>query len=143
MEHNILIPNLMVKNVAETVKFYQDVLGFSLKMAIEPVENSAPNMVTELTEGIVLEWANMTRAGAEFMFQERASLVVEVPALEGSVVGASQTLYIHVDEDIDEHFERLKDKVTVVVEPTTKFYGMREWYMQDNNGYILGFAKKV
>ena len=143
MEHNILIPNLMTEDVAATVRFYQDILGFDLKMAMESVENTAPNMVTELTDGKVLEWANMVRAGAEFMFQERNSLIEDVPALKGATIGASQTLYIHIDEDIDAHFNSLKDAVTVVVEPVTKFYGMREWYMQDCNGYILCFGQTI
>jgi uncharacterized glyoxalase superfamily protein PhnB len=133
----------MVENVTDTVLYYQEVLGFKLMMAVEPVENSAPNFPTEITQGMQLEWANMNKSGAEFMFQQRDSLVAEVAVLKDIPIGASQTLYIQLDEDIDAHYENLKDKVTVAVEPTTKFYGMREWYMQDCNGYILGFAQRV
>lgn len=140
---NVLVPNLMTENVADTVRYYQDVLGFTLEMAVEPVENAAPNFPTVLTENMHLEWANMVYKGAEFMFQERSSLVAEVPVLSDLAIGASQTIYIRLDEGIDEHYARLKDQVTVVVEPTTKFYGMREWYMQDCNGYVLCFGQLI
>lgn len=141
--NNGLVPNLMTENVVDTVRYYQDVLGFRLVMAVEPVENSEPNFPTELTDDMSLIWANMTFEGAEFMFQERDSLVEEVPVLKDVTIGASQTLYIRLDQDVDVHYERLKDKVSVVVEPTTKFYGMREWYMQDCNGYVLCFGQMV
>ena len=140
---NVLVPNLMTENVVDTVRFYQTILGFKLVMAVEPVKNAAPNFPTELTDDMHLEWANMVYEGAEFMFQEQSSLIAEVPVLKDVAIGASQTLYIRLDQDVDAHYEGLKDKVSVVVKPTTKFYGMREWYMQDCNGYVLCFGQTV
>lgn len=141
--NNRLVPNLMTENVVDTVRYYQDILGFKLVMAVEPVENAEPNFPTEITGDMHLIWANMTFEDAEFMFQERDSLVEEVPVLKDVVIGASQTLYIRLDQDVDAHYANLKDRVSVVVEPTTKFYGMREWYMQDCNGYVLCFGQVV
>ncbi len=141
--NNGLVPNLMTENVADTVRYYQDTLGFKLLMAVEPVENSKPNFPTELADDMHLIWANMSFENAEFMFQNREGLVEEVPVLKDVVIGASQTLYIRLEQDIDAHYEHLKDKVNVVVEPTTKFYGMREWIMQDCNGYVLCFGQAV
>ena len=138
---NGLVPNLMTENVADTVRYYQDTLGFKLLMAVEPVENSKPNFPTELSDGMHLIWANMRFEKAEFMFQSRETLVEDVPVLKDTLIGASQTLYIRLDQDVDAHYERLKDKVKVVVKPTTKFYGMREWYLQDCNGYVLCFGQ--
>jgi uncharacterized glyoxalase superfamily protein PhnB len=140
---NGLVPNLMTENVADTVRYYQDILGFKLLMAVEPVENAKPNFPTELTDDMHLIWANMGFEQAEFMFQSRATLVEEVPVLKDALIGASQTLYIRLDQDVDAHYERLKDKVKVVVKPTTKFYGMREWYLQDCNGYVLCFGQRI
>lgn len=140
---NGLVPNLMTENVADTVRYYQDILGFKLLMAVEPVENSQPNFPTKLTKNMFLIWANMSFENAEFMFQNRESLVEEVPVLKDAIIGASQTLYIRLEYDIDAHYENLKDKVNVVVEPTTKFYGMREWYLQDCNGYVLCFGQAI
>ncbi len=144
MEHNVLIPNLMVEDVSATVRFYQDVLGFELVVAVTRMADGMGenNMVTKLEVGQVLDWANMKANGAEFMFQSRASIGEELPVLKDAPIAASQTLYIRW-QNIDEQFERLRDKVEVVQEPIDKFYGMREWYLRDCNGYILCFGEQT
>jgi len=140
---NGLVPNLMVENVADTVRYYQDILGFKLLMAVEPVENSQPNFPTELTDNMHLIWANMSFENAELMFQNRESFAEDAPVLKDAIIGASQTLYIRLEQDVDAHYERLKDNVDIVIEPITKFYGMREWTMQDCNAYVLCFGQVI
>lgn len=144
MDHNVLIPNLMVEDVAETAKFYHQILGFELVVAISSWTEgmNENNVVTQLEDGQILDWANMKANGAEFMFQSRSSLAEELPQLKDTPIGASQTLYIRW-QNIDEQFERLRDKVDVVQAPADKFYGMREWYLRDNNGYILCFGQVI
>lgn len=145
--HNSLIPNLMVEDVSRTVRFYQDVLGFTFIVGIENMKNGMAenNVVQELKEGQFLDWANVKLDGAEsdnaeFMFQSLESMQLEFPTLKNMKIGASQTLYMRTD-DADTQFNNLKDKVEVVEEPVNKFYGMREWYMKDINGYILCFGQ--
>lgn len=36
----------------------------------------------------------------------------------------------------------LKKKVEIAKELSTTWYGMNEFYIRDNNGYILGFAEQ-
>jgi len=150
--HNSLIPNLMVNDVNKTALFYQNVLGFKLVVAVADFkkEMEESNIVMELQEGNNLDWANLKLdpedpASAEIMFQSRISLVAdlpELPELKDIAISASQTLYLR-NNDVDAQFNSLKDKVEVVKGPTTKFYGMREWYMKDNNGYILCFGQEI
>ncbi len=149
MMHNSLIPNLMVNDVCETALFYQNVLGFTFMVAVADfeAEMAESNIVTELKPGLKLDWANIKKdpenpASAEFMFQSRRSLEVDVPALKGAAIGASQTLYLRND-DVDAQYEMLKDKVAVIQAPVTRSYGMREWYMKDPNGYILCFGQEL
>lgn len=147
--HNTLVPNLMVQDVAGTALFYQDVLGFTFMVGVADFEAGMAegNIITELSEGACLDWANLKMdphnpASEEFMFQSRRSLEADVPALKGAGIGASQTLYMRSD-DVDAHFARLKDRVEVIQQPISRFYGMREWYMKDNNGYILCFGQEL
>ncbi len=150
--HNSLIPNLMVDDVCETALFYQNVLGFKLVVAVADFkkEMEESNIVMELKEGDNLDWANLKLdpedpASAEMMFQSRISLAAdlpELPELKDVAIGASQTLYLR-NSDVDTQFNNLKNKVEVVQEPSTKFYGMREWYMKDLNGYILCFGQEL
>ena len=92
--HNSLMPNLMVHDVCETALFYQDIFGFKLIVAVQ----GGDNIVMALTKGQSLDWANLKldpddSSSAELMFQSRVSLEVDLPALKGVQIGASQTLY--------------------------------------------------
>lgn len=121
-----LTPNLMVENVAETLAFYRDILGFEI--------------VTTLPEQEPFDFAIVHRDGVELMFQSRLSLSENVPALTGSAIGASQTFYIEV-EGIRDLYESLREKVEIVVDFHTTFYGTQEFYFRDLNGYILSFSE--
>ena len=147
--HNSLIPNLMVNNVCDTALFYQNILGFKLIVAVADFEAEAEegNIIMSLGQGQNLDWANLKLdpedpASAEFMFQSRKSLEADLSVLKGAEISASQTLYLRTD-DADAQYHRLKDKVEVVQKPVTRFYGMREWYMKDPDGYILCFGQEL
>jgi uncharacterized glyoxalase superfamily protein PhnB len=82
------------------------------------------------------------RNGVELMFQSRQSLSENVPALAGSLIGASQTFYIEVS-DLRDLYERIRDQVEIVVDLHTTFYGTQEVYFRDINGYIISFSEAV
>jgi lactoylglutathione lyase len=121
-----LTPNLMVEEVAPTLKFYREVLGFEVVMT--------------LPEQAPFDFAIVKRDGVELMFQSRASLSENVAALTGSPIGASQTFYIEVT-GLDALYTQVRDRVEIVVDLHTTFYGTREFYFHDVNGYILSFSE--
>jgi catechol 2,3-dioxygenase-like lactoylglutathione lyase family enzyme len=121
-----LTPNLMVEDVAKTLAFYRDILGF--------------HVVMTLPEQEPFTFAIVGRDSVELMFQSRDSLSENVPALTGSPIGASQTFYIEVT-GIRDLYESLRDKVEILVDFHTTFYGTQEFYFRDINGYILSFSE--
>ena len=121
-----LTPNLMVEDVAQTLAFYRETLGFEV--------------LTTLPEQEPFDFAIVHRDGVELMFQSRLSLSDNVPALNGSPIGASQTFYIEVT-GVRDLYESLRDKVEIVVDFHTTFYGTQEFYFRDLNGYILSFSE--
>jgi uncharacterized glyoxalase superfamily protein PhnB len=123
-----LTPNLMVEDVARTLAFYREVLGFETVMT--------------LPEAAPFDFAIVKRDAVELMFQSRQSLSENVPALAGAVVGASQTFYIEVD-GLHDLYETLRDNVEIVVDLHTTFYGTQEFYFRDLNGYILSFSSEA
>lgn len=123
-----LTPNLMVPDVGRTVDFYRDVLDFEL--------------AATMPDQRPYEWAMLGRDDVVLTVQSRESLGAEIPALHERPIGGSLALYIDVD-DVDSLFDRLKTRVAVVVDPHTTFYGTREFYIQDCNGYILGFSSSA
>ena len=121
-----LTPNLMVEDVQQTLAFYHDVLGFKVLMT--------------LPDRPPFNFAIVQRDEVELMFQSRSSLSENVPALTGHPIGASQTFYIEV-EGLAKLYEDLRDRVEIVVDLHTTFYGTQEFYFKDVNGYILSFTE--
>ncbi len=129
MRLNSLIPNLMVEDVTATAEWYADVLGFTIDSTV-PGDDGAVN------------FAMTHRDDVHLMFQRRASLEADVPALAGVPIAASQTFFISV-EDIDDLHDLIRDRVEVVVPLHDTWYGQREVYFRDPNGYILCFAQHL
>jgi uncharacterized glyoxalase superfamily protein PhnB len=76
------------------------------------------------------------------MLQRRGSLEADVPALTGAPIGASATLFIDVD-DTAALYEPIAGRVETVVPLHDTWYGTREVYFRDLNGYILCFAQQL
>jgi lactoylglutathione lyase len=134
-----LTTNMMVENVDQTIDFYSDVLGFEFVMGVP--ENSQ-DTVFKRQEGQALDFAMVHCGNVEMMLQAKTSMFDEIPGFSNTNIGASLTFYIEVD-NVSELYERLRDKVEIIREMQTTFYGMCEFYIRDCNGYILTFAGKV
>jgi uncharacterized glyoxalase superfamily protein PhnB len=132
-----LTHNLMVEDVNRTVEFYQEVFGFEFVMGvIEEIQE----IRTSYQKDRLLDYAMMKCGDVEIMFQAKRSLSETLPVLKDKEIGGTLTLYIEV-EGVQELYTRIKDKVKVVNDLHTTFYGMQEFYVQDCNGYIVTFAE--
>jgi lactoylglutathione lyase len=123
-----LTPNLVVANVERSLAFYVDTLGFERGMT---VPDASP-----------LVFASVTSGPIEVFFNDVAAAVKEYPAFSARPIGASGTLYIEVD-GVDALHERLKPSVTIVMPMVTQFYGVREFAIEDPDGYVITFAERV
>ncbi|MDR2260735.1 MAG: VOC family protein [Azoarcus sp.] len=66
-----------------------------------------------------------------------------VPAFKsGATTGGTLTFYFETD-DIDGLAARIRGACEVVRDLHDTFYGMREIYVRDPNGYVLGFAQPL
>lgn len=138
MKFQKLTPNFSVRDVRETVKFYQDILGFKLEMAVPDGSTEIENEISDKGE---YAYAMMSQDDVYVMFLKSDIFEEDVPVLNGFPQGASVLFYIDV-EDIDEVYKKLKGHVEITKELETTWYGMREFYIKDCNGYILGFAEQ-
>lgn len=127
----------MVKDVKETVEFYQKNLGFQLIMAVPETQDGILNEIP-LDKKVV--YALVKNGDVEIMFQAEKSFKEDVPVLRDSQIEASCTFYIEL-ENIEDFYNSIKDKVDIVKELFTTWYGMKEFYIRDNNGYILTIAE--
>ena len=138
MKFQKLTPNFSVRDVIETVKFYQDILGFKFEMAVLDGSTTIENELSATSEHA---YAMMSKDEVYIMFLKSDSFEKDIPALKGFPQGASVLFYIDV-QGIDEVYNSLKERVEITKELETTWYGMREFYIKDCNGYIIGFAEK-
>jgi catechol 2,3-dioxygenase-like lactoylglutathione lyase family enzyme len=114
---NAITPMFWTKEVKETVAFYTEVLGFECGV---------------FEEG----WAVLLRDEIEIMLSyPNAHLPFEGPHFTGS-------FYINAS-NVDELWESWKDKCDICYGIENFEYGMREFAIYDNNGYILQFGQPV
>lgn len=134
-----LSPNLEVNNIRKTVAFYVDNLGFNLIMAVPESQDGIDQTFAENKEYV---YAMMQKDNVEFMFQRSDTFKNDVVFSKGQNIGASVSFYMDVD-GIEEFYLDLKSKNLALTELKTTWYGMKEFYLKDVNGYILGFAEKA
>jgi lactoylglutathione lyase len=123
-----LTPNLIVKNVERSLAFYVGTLGFERGMT---VPDESP-----------LVFASVTSGSIEIFLNDTATAVKEYPAFAGKALGATGTMFIEV-EGVDALHDRLNTSVTIVMPIVTQFYGMREFAIEDPDGYVITFAERV
>lgn len=123
-----LTPNLLVASVERTLAFYVETLGFDRGMT---VPDQSPFVFASVTSGAV-----------EIFFNDAAGAVKEYPGFAGRPIGATGTLFIEMD-GVDALHDRLASQVTIVMPIVTQFYGMREFAIEDPDGYVITFAERA
>lgn len=142
MQFKKMTPIFSVKNINETVNFYQNILEFELHVVVNPDTKSIDNSLLNL-ELEEYSYAMLSKDSVYVMFLEKNDFNKTIPTLHKSEIKASILFYIEVDQ-IDTLYKRLEaSSVTIVKELTTSWYGMREFFIQDCNGYILAFSEQV
>ena len=140
MKINTLTPNFAVADIRQTVQFYCENLGFELVMAVPETQDGIDQKLSESKEYV---YAMLKKDDIELMFQRIDSFQEDVFLTDKfSVVGASVSFYMQ-GKGIEAFFEELKNKNIQVSELKLTWYGIKEFYIKDNNGYILGFAEEV
>ena len=133
MKFSDVTPNLVVSNVERSMAFYRDVLGFSVTAT---VPDAGP---------FVFAW--MQRDGVSVFLNSRES-VAEHPGLAARPIGGSATLFITIDADdaaggVDGLFASVSRRATVMMPLKDQFYGMREFGIEDPDGYVIFFAQRT
>jgi uncharacterized glyoxalase superfamily protein PhnB len=123
-----ITPNLVVGDVLKSVEFYRDLLGFELAMS---VPDAPPYLFAGMKSGEARVFLNDRHAAAE-----------ELPAMGAAPIGGTLTLYVET-VGIDTLYERLRGQVAVVMPIKTQFYGMREFAIEDPDGWVLTLAERV
>lgn len=121
MNFNKVTPNLMVRDIAASLKFYEKTLGLQRKITVPEQE---PFVFVALSTGYIEIFLNKNE-GANPPIAGGISLYIEVAGLD-------QLL-----SQVQQH------KVKLEIPLNETFYGMREFAVLDPDGYLLIFAEPV
>lgn len=120
-----ITPNLVVDDVERSTAFYRDVLGFSVFMTMP---EQAPFAFIWLRRGSVDVFLNDAKGVGELD-----------PALAERPRGGSFSMYMLVTA-VDDLYARIGSRAKVVEAIHTQPYGMREFVLQDPDGYLITLA---
>jgi len=118
----VISPLLAVRNMKETIEFYRNSLGFKVGMCFPDANNP--------------EYADISKDGMVLML---------IPAKNHGIsheekFGVGVYLYMQIDGDIDEYYQELKKKgVKIAVDIKDEPYGVRDFTIEDVDGYKLTF----
>ncbi len=119
MKFNHLSPMLYTRDIKATIDFYVNMFGFTC-------------------DGFEEEWgwANIKKDNAEIMIcLPNEHIPFDKPNFTGS-------FYINITS-VDELWEQVKDKAKVCYAIENFEYGMREFAVYDNNGYLIQFGENI
>jgi len=114
-----LTPLIRTKDIEATIQFYKDILGFE-----------CPNYNENWS------WATLSRDGIEMMV---AAPNAHLPFEQSEFTGS---FYFRVNQ-VDPLWQELKNKARVCYELEEFDYGMKEFAIYDNNGYLLQFGEET
>ena len=128
----MIIPNLLCTDITRSIQFYRDILGLKLGLTVDADRNfSQDGSIVEDPVFAILEWQD-----AQIMLQTAASLSDELEQiLPDQAPSASGTVYFR-GFDGSQILSRLPE-ANVLKGPDLNWYGMKEIYVQDPDGYIL------
>lgn len=127
-----IFPNLVTNDIESTVAWYQHNLGAAVKLTV-PSKQQPDKAI----------FATIVVAGSDIMLQTVENIEEKYPTLKGKVqMGYGVALNIQVP-DAQVVYDHLTDTARVIAEPADMFYHMREFTIEDPNGYILTVASML
>ncbi len=128
-----MTPNLMVDDMAASVAFYRDGLGYDLLFAVDADRGDARDLSEAVFCALELE-------GDQLMLQTRASMAEDIAGFDrAGPLGGTVALYAR-GVDPSAALARLGDKADALGPISRTWYGMREVTLRDPSGYIVTLA---
>lgn len=114
-----VIPILYTKELQKSINFYCEVLDFNCAAFDDSYG-----------------WANVRKNDAEIMFSlPNEHVKFDQPVFSGSI-------YIRM-KNIDVFWNSIQEKVKIAYPLESSDYGMREFALYDNNGYLIQFGEEL
>ncbi len=130
-----LCPLIQVHDMPEAMRFYCELLGFS-------VVDRSPEV--ETPEGRFSHWARLRLGGAELMLNTAHDAGERPPGRDAARQAAhGDTVLYFGCSDVDGAYETLRAKGLRVKPPRVAPYGMKQLAVRDPDGYQLCFQAEA
>lgn len=116
-----MTPMLSVASIQKTLDFYKDILDFDI--------------IDQFEEDGSIKWACIESGDIEMMFSQQSESAKSNPSKKKGIV-----LYFYV-EDVQELHSNLRNKGYETADLRVTIYGMREFQLEDPDGYELWLAE--
>ena len=123
-------PLFQVFDVPTSIAFYRDVLGF------EVIQNSTPFTDAKDDYG----WAMLRLNGVVLMLNNAYENNIRPAEPDPARIAAHRDTTLYFDcRDVGAVYEYLRARGVAVREPKVAYYGMKQLYVRDPDGYSLCF----
>jgi catechol 2,3-dioxygenase-like lactoylglutathione lyase family enzyme len=119
---------LQVYDMPASIRFYRDLLGFTVINTSQPLDGADR-----------FHWVWLRRDAADLMLNTAYETDEERPSAPDSarVAAHDDTCLYFISSDVDAAFEELRHKLPSLQPPKITFYGMKQLYLHDPDGYGL------
>ncbi len=128
------IPLFSVFDVPTSIAFYRDVLGFEVVNTSKPFTNAKDDF----------GWAMLRLRGVELMVNNAYEDNLRPAEPDRARIAAHADTVIYFGcRDVDGAYASLRERGIAAKEPTIAYYGMKQVYVTDPDGYTLCFQWPV
>jgi uncharacterized glyoxalase superfamily protein PhnB len=115
-------PTLAVRDMKAAIDFYTNALGFKLGMTFPTIDSP--------------EYADVSKDGMVLMLLPAENLGIN----KDEKLGTGVNLYMQIEKDIDAYYNELRKRgVKIVVDIRDEPFGIRDFTVEDPNGYLMTF----
>jgi catechol 2,3-dioxygenase-like lactoylglutathione lyase family enzyme len=127
-----LCPLIQVYDMPTSIRFYRDVLGFDV------ATTSAPRSPDDF------DWCLLKLNGSELMLNTAYDFEDRPAASDPAQVAAHGDTCIYFGcPDVDAAYQYLREKGLDIKEPKVAWYGMKQLYLTDPDGFGICFQWKA
>jgi glyoxylase I family protein len=125
-----IAPMFFVYDVPRSVAFYRDVLGFEIVMTSKPFSEAKDDF----------GWALLRLNGVDLMLNNAYENNLRPSAFDPARIEAhADTVLYFACRDVDGAYQHLKQRGISVNPPKVAYYGMKQIYVTDPDGYSVCF----